>query len=77
MILFVESVYGDTMLHGNRFEGKELRQAVKQLLNVVSEEEFVSAFCMRYQYSVVPYDPNAKADYVIDLDTHWVYKPIY
>ena len=77
MILRIESVYGDVLLHGQTLGESELRQKMKELLNTVSEKEFPSAFGMRYGYEVLPFDPHMKADYVMDLDTHYVYKPEY
>ncbi len=75
MILYIESVYGDTLLHGKPFGEADLRTKVQKLLTLVREEEITSAFCSRYDYETVPFDPFLKADYVIDLDTHLVYKP--
>ena len=76
MILYIESVYGDVLLHGKRMEESELRKKTGELLKLVGAKDFLSAFCMRYDYEVLPFDPHTKADYVVDLDTNWVYKPI-
>ncbi len=77
MILYIESVYGDMLLHGKRIEESELRKKANELLKLVSAKEFPSAFCMRYDYEELPFDSHIKVDYVVDLDTSWVYKPIY
>ncbi|MDD4474909.1 MAG: hypothetical protein PHV95_03820 [Eubacteriales bacterium] len=77
MIFYIESVYGDILLHGKGIGESELREKTKEIFNLVSEKEFPSAFGMRYGYEVIPFDPHVKVDYVIDLDTHWVYKPVY
>ena len=77
MILEIESVSGDVLLYGKRLCEAELRERVESLLGLVDEEEFPSAFCLRYGYETIEYDPNLKIDFVIDLDTHWVYKPKY
>ena len=77
MILHIESVYGDTILHTNFIEETELRKKTIELLNLVGEKEFPSAFCLRYNCSTINYEDNIKVDYIIDLDTALVYKPIY
>ena len=77
MKLYIESVYGDIIIHGKRIEDEELREITKELLNLVGEKEFSSAFIMRYGYEELPFDIHTKVDYVIDLDTHLVYKPKY
>lgn len=75
LIIEIESVYGDMLLHGNFMEETELRAKVNELLTLVREKEFVSAFCMRFGYEILSVDSDVKADYRIDLDTHWIYKP--
>lgn len=77
MILEIESVYGDAIIHGKHFCESDLRTIVKELLSYVNESEFVSNFCMRYEYELLPYDDNIKVDYIIDLDTHLLIKPKY
>ena len=77
MILYIESVYGDVLLHGKRMEESELRKKADELLKLVGAKDFLSAFCMRYDYEKLPFDPYMRVDYVVDLDTNWVYKPVY
>ncbi len=77
MILEIESVYSDAILHGKTFNGDELRAIVKELLTHFDESEFVSIFCSRYDYEILPYDKDIPVDYIIDLDTHLVIKPKY
>ena len=77
MILEVESTYGDAIIHGKNFRENELRTIVKELLSNVDESKFVSNFCIRYDYELLPYDDKVKVDYTIDLDTHIITKPKY
>ena len=77
MILEIESFYGDRLLHGKHMRESELRARVKELLPLVSDREFPFAFCMRYGYEIIPYDPAVRVDYVIDLDIDHIYKPYY
>ncbi len=77
MILEIESVYGDAIIHGKHINGNELRTIVKELLTYVDESEFVSIFCLHYGFELIPAPKNIKVDYTIDLDTHIVIKPKY
>ena len=77
MILYIESVYGDVLLHGKSMEESELRRRTNERLKLVSAKDFLSSFCMRYDFEELPFDPHMKVDYIVDLDTNWVYKPIY
>ena len=77
MILEIESIYGNVIIHGKHFNGNELRTIVKEMLTYVSESEFTSAFCLRYGFEAIPFSENIKVDYTIDLDTHMVIKPKY
>ena len=54
MILEIESVYGDSIIHGKHFTGKQLRAIVRELLTHFDESEFVSNFCIRYNYELCP-----------------------
>jgi len=77
MIIEIESVYGDVILHGKHINESELHSIVNDLLSLVKESEFVSAFCMRYGYEQTPYSNDLKVDFTIDLDTHRLVKPRY
>ncbi len=77
MLIELESVYGDKLLHGGRLEREELQNAIKEILQTVAERDFPSAFCARYGYEELPYSDITCVDYVIDLDTHLLIKPKY
>lgn len=74
MIIEIESVYGDKILHGRKLCERGLADAVKALIREVGEERFASEFCLRYGYEEVPYSSGAEADILIDLDTHMILK---
>ena len=75
MIIEIESYTGDMMLWGKKIGERRLQAIVKELLTIVSEDDFPSAFCSRLGYESIPYDETLVADYVIDLDTHLVIRP--
>ena len=75
MLIEIESVYGDTLLHGKILPPAELTAQVKRILFAVGEEDFVSVFCARCQYEIIPHSSDHPVDYVIDLDTHLIYSP--
>ena len=60
-------------------EWKNLNCAKKtdELLKLAGAKDFLSVFCMRYDYEKLPFDPYMRVDYVVDLDTNWVYKPVH
>ena len=74
MLIEIESVYGDKIIHGRHFNINELENAIKELLETVNEKNFVPAFCSRFQYEEIPYSDHIPVDYTIDLDTHLLFK---
>ena len=77
MLIEIESVYGDKIIHGRHLDMNELNSAIDEILKTVNEENFVFAFCSRYQYEEIPYSDDIRIDYTIDLDTHLLLKPKY
>lgn len=77
MLIELESVYGDKIIHGKHLERCELQNTLSELLSTVDERDFSSVFCARYGYEEVPYSDTIRVDYVIDLDTHLLLKPKY
>lgn len=77
MIIEIESVYGDSLLHGRKMTLSEIDKIMKDVLNVVSEQEFIEVFCNRTDCEVLGYRSDVYVDYIIDLDTYTVYKPRY
>ena len=50
MLIEIESVYGDKIIHGRHLDMNKLKSAIDEILKTVNEENFVFAFCSRYQY---------------------------
>ena len=77
MLIELESVYGDKLIHGCHIDRDELQNAIKEILQTVMEKDFLSAFYARYGYEELPYSSTVCVDYTIDLDTHLLIKPKY
>ncbi len=77
MLIEIESAYGDKLIHGSRLDSEELHNALKEILQTVSEKDFPSVFCARYGYEELPYSNTVHVEYTIDLDTHLLIKPKY
>lgn len=75
MLIELESVYGDRLIHGSHLDKNELQNTIKNILQTVSEKDFLSVFCARYGYEEIPYSDAVQVDYTIDLDTHMLIKP--
>lgn len=77
MIVEIESVYGDSLLHGRKMTLSEIKNLTNKVLNMVSEQEFIEVFCNKTGCEVLDYQSDVNVDYIIDLDTHKIYKPRY
>ena len=77
MLIEIESVYGDKIIHGRHLSINELKSAMEEILEIVNEKDFTPVFCSRFQYEVIPYSNDIRVDYRIDLDTHLLFKPEY
>ena len=77
MLIEIESAYGDKLIHGSHLDREELQNALKEILQAVSEKDFPSVFCAHYGYEELPYSDTVHVDYTIDLDTHLLIKPKY
>lgn len=77
MIIEIESYLGDKLISGKTLSIGQLKHQMEAILKQVSEKDFVSIFCARYDFEVLPYDENIEAHYVVDLDTHMVFQPKY
>lgn len=74
MIIEIESVFGDVLVHGKYCNESELRKQVKYILSLIDEAEFTDAFCMRFGYERLSCAEQPEIDFSIDLDTHTVIK---
>lgn len=73
MIIEIETYYGDCYLFGENMSLSELKEQTNSILNEVTESDFVSIFCARCNLEKLD-NYNGFVDYVIDLDTHKIYK---
>lgn len=77
MIIEIESVYGDKLLHGKRMTLSEMNILMQNILEVADEKNFHSVFIVRTGCEEIIYTSGVLVDFVIDLDTHNIYKPSY
>lgn len=77
MLIEIESFYGDSLLSGKVSSIEQLRHQMLTVLADCDTCDFISVFCARYGYDIYPYDESIQVDYVIDLDTYMVYRPVY
>ena len=74
MIIEIESVFGDVLVHGKHCSESELRKQVKYILSLIDEAEFTNSFCLRFGYERLSCAEQPEIDFSIDLDTHTVIK---
>ena len=77
MLIEIESVSGDKILHGKYLTKFELQNVMNEFFEMVYEQDFISAFCTHLEYEEIQYSNDVRVDYVIDLDTHQLIKPEY
>lgn len=77
LLIELESAYGDRRICGKKLEEREIVEAMDLFLENGEEESFLSKFCARFGYEEVQRGENCRVDYVIDLDTHLLIKPVY
>ena len=70
MLIAIESYYGNYLLHGKKLKISEIKAYMK---TIEDGHDFVSVFCSRFGYEVLPYDEYLTADIVIDADTHRIF----
>ena len=75
MLIELESVYGDKIIHGKYLTPNTLQHAMDEILKTVEERDFFSVFCARYGYEELQSTDPVPVDYVMDLDTHILIKP--
>lgn len=77
MVIEIESVYGDKIVFGKAISFPYLKSILNEISADTDESDFPSIFCSRLNYEEMEYLQETIIDYVIDLDTHAVYKPHY
>jgi hypothetical protein len=77
MFIFIESYLGDRLISGKKCTEKELREKFMKAVKAMKTEDFTNFFCRMFQFNEIPMDKDVQVDFMIDLDTHLVYKPQY
>ena len=77
MVIEIESYSGNVFIFGKAASIGQLKNRMANILEQAGEKSFVSIFCARYSFDVLPYDERIEPDFCIDLDTHKVFKPQY
>ena len=77
MLVWIESFLGDRLISGKTCSEKELRQRMKEVLEIKEDEDFTAVFCRIHQFDEYPLSADIQVDFVIDLDTSLVYAPKY
>jgi len=75
MLVCIENFFGDTLISGKKCAEKELREKFNTVIKLTNAEDFTRLFCCRFHFNELPYTEDVQVDFVIDLDTHLVYKP--
>ena len=78
MIIEIESYKeheDGVFLTGKQCSVKDLRKMVNVIFEN-SEQDFIPLFCRRYMYDITD-NYKGYPDFVVDLDTHYVYCPHY
>lgn len=75
-IIRIDSYFVDCLIIGKVASAEQLKYRMIEVLEEAETRDFLSIFCARYNFEVL-HDEGVRADYVIDLDTHLVYKPSY
>ena len=77
MVIEIESIYGNKLLHGKKKEFEQIKCALTDNSEMISMEEFLNGILFRFGYEELPYDESVEVDYVLDLDIGKIYKPKY
>lgn len=70
MIVIIESNTKEILISGRVSSAGQLKHRMLQVLKDTGYKDFCWIFCARYQFEILPFDPNIDADYIMDLDTH-------
>ncbi|MCL2323895.1 MAG: hypothetical protein FWC47_17535 [Oscillospiraceae bacterium] len=54
MIIYIESFYGDAVISGKVRTVGQLKYRVFKTLKEVGQKDFVSVFCARYNFDIIP-----------------------
>ncbi|MGL5436909.1 MAG: hypothetical protein ACRDBO_16180 [Lachnospiraceae bacterium] len=68
MIIEVECYLGDALISGNVVSAGELKSKMAKVLKDTCTKDFVSVFCARYHFDLIPYAADIQVNFVMDLD---------
>ena len=77
MLIELESAYGDRIICGKHLTKSKLHNAMCEIFETNDERDFLSVFCAQYGYEELHDTDTVQVDYVLDLDTHQLFKPKY
>ena len=78
MIVEIEGYETEAFVSGKKCSaGKLLWQMKKVIEHTEDHRYFTSLFCLMFGYDRIIYSDEISADFVIDIDTYRVYKPMY
>lgn len=79
MIIRFDGYYAEGGVTGKKCSKAALRRKFSKLINKVPPEDIVAFFRRVYHFDEIEtkYRGNLKCDFVIDLDTYSIYKPLY
>ena len=75
MVVEIEGYETEAIIWGKKCGLEELRMKMLETLNKAPEKYFVALFCRMWDFAEILYTENMQVDFVIDTDTHIVYKP--
>ena len=77
MLVAIDGYETEAIIWGKKCSLKELRLKMLETLNKLPEKYFVDLFCRMWGFEKVLYAEDIQVDFVIDTDTHIIYKPRY
>ena len=77
VLILIESFPRDRLISGKSCSAKELEERFRQVLKLAGEKDFADVFCRMYGFEEYLMEKDIPVDFVIDLDTHLLYRPRY
>jgi len=77
MLIYIESFWGDRLISGKKCTENEVRKKFKEAVKITETADFTALFCRIFQFDEYPLAKDIQVDFIIDLDTHLVYRPHY
>lgn len=78
LIIEIDGYYHQVLLIGKMCSKRQLQQKYRKAKYLTcNTKELPNVLCELYNFDQIPYNSNAKADFVIDTDTDRIYSPFY